>query len=214
MASYDSTLLASAPAATKTQLQEGYTTDLLEKPTASPAHSRPDLHDGRDSTSGTPNHQRDLERQQAFAAAPPTKVPWYRTTKGLIILAVAFVVIIAAAVGGGVGGSKKKHNNSDATVQGAGGGGASQGGAGAPAGNSTTAASGSSTTDAPSQGGGQVPSGTPTPTADPSQGGGQVPSTTGSPPPITFAPLPSIFSNQPPNPITTPVVPPGQAASG
>jgi hypothetical protein len=202
MASYDSTLLASAPAATKSQLQEGYTTDLLEKPTASPAHSRPDLHDGRDSTTATPNHQRDVERQQAFAA--PAKVPWYRTTKGLIILAVAFVVIIAAAVGGGVGGSKKKKNNNDATVQGTGGGGASQGGAGAPAGNSTTAAA--STTGTPSQGGGQTPSGTPTPTADPSQ-------TTGSLP-ITFAPLPSIFSNVPPNPITTPVVPPGQAASG
>ncbi|KAF5329542.1 hypothetical protein D9619_009363 [Psilocybe cf. subviscida] len=202
MASYDSTLLASAPAATKSQLQEGYATDLLEKPTASPSQSRPDLHNGSSS-----NIHRDVERQQPL---PPTKakVPWYRTTKGIIILAVAFIVIIAAAVGGGVGGSKKKKNNDDAVSQGAGSAGAGgQSGAGAPAG-SSTAAAGSSTTEASQgAGGGQTPSGTPTPSdpaATPTQGGQTPPTPTN---------LPSIFSLNPTPPITQPVVGPTPAAN-
>ena len=44
------------------------------------------------------------------------KVPWHRTTKGIIILTVLALVVIGAAVGGGVGGalsgkSNNKNNN-------------------------------------------------------------------------------------------------------
>jgi len=190
MASYDSTLLASAPAATKSQLQEGYATDLLEKPVPSPGQSRPDLHDQSN------NAQRDIERQQAL---PPAKVPWYRTKKGIIILAVALIVIIAAAVGGGVGGSKKKKNNTDAASQQAGSAGGGQGASGTSS-SAGSSVSGSSTTGAPSQGaGGQTPTATPTPT-DPTatQGAGGGGQTT-----ITSIALPPIFSSRAPIIITT-----------
>jgi len=41
----------------------------------------------------------------------PAPIPFYRTTKGVIIIAMVSVVIIAAVVGGAVGGTKK-HKNS------------------------------------------------------------------------------------------------------
>jgi len=97
---YDENLLASAPAATKAQLQSGYNPDLLvEKHTPPP--SRPSL-----TTPAPVRDGRDLESQSI-----PPKQPFYRTKKGIIIIVVAIIVIIAVVVGGAVGGSKKKNNN-------------------------------------------------------------------------------------------------------
>ncbi|KIM37804.1 hypothetical protein M413DRAFT_256240 [Hebeloma cylindrosporum] len=95
---YDENLLASAPAATKAQLQSGYNPDLLvEKPTS--PRSRRDV----EARGSSPVEKADHEPM-------PPKVPFYRTRKGLIIIAVvAIAVIIAAAVGGAVGGKKKTH---------------------------------------------------------------------------------------------------------
>jgi len=97
--SYDENLLASAPKATKAQLQSGYNPDLLlEK--ATPPRSRPST--GNNAGGNSPVEQADHEPM-------PPKVPFYRTRKGIIIIVVvAIVVIVAAAVGGGVGGKHKK----------------------------------------------------------------------------------------------------------
>ncbi|KIK01673.1 hypothetical protein K443DRAFT_678215 [Laccaria amethystina LaAM-08-1] len=97
-ASYDESLLAAAPAATKQQIQGGYNPDLLKE---------------KVSASVTPP-PRDVEAQlpSREVSITPAPTPFYRTKKGLIIIAVAAVVIIAAVVGGAVGGSKK-HKNSE-----------------------------------------------------------------------------------------------------
>ncbi|KDR78007.1 hypothetical protein GALMADRAFT_244978 [Galerina marginata CBS 339.88] len=130
---YDESLLASAPVATKAQLQSGYNPDLLvEKHTPPPSRQGITPAPARDG--------RDLESQ-----AVPPKAPFYRTKKGIIIIAVAVVVVIAVVVGGAVGGSKKKNKTLASDVQGAG----TQ--SGAPASNSTSASS-SSTTAGNSQG--------------------------------------------------------------
>jgi len=110
---YDESLLASAPAATKKQLQHGYNSDLLaEKPVA----ATPPASNSRQ------NSRLDLEAYpqdgRSTSAIPPLEkpTPFYRTKKGIIILIVAFVVIVAAVVGGAVGGTKKKSSNSNVGV--------------------------------------------------------------------------------------------------
>ncbi|KAF8963284.1 hypothetical protein BDZ97DRAFT_1758768 [Flammula alnicola] len=101
--SYDEQLLASAPVATKAQLQSGYNPDLLVEKTPPASSSRHDLEDGRD-FGQTPRPEPD-------GKPLPPKAPFYRTKKGIIIIVVALVVVIAAVVGGAVGGSRKKTNN-------------------------------------------------------------------------------------------------------
>jgi len=96
---YDANLLASAPVATKAQLQSGYNPDLLaEKGT--PPSSRNDL----EARGRSPVERVDDEHPTPI----PSKVPYYRTRKGIITIVVVLVVIIAVAVGGGIAGSKKK----------------------------------------------------------------------------------------------------------
>ncbi len=50
------------------------------------------------------------------------RIPWYKTTKGIIILTILALVVIGAAVGGGVGGalSRKSSNNKNNTKPSAG----------------------------------------------------------------------------------------------
>jgi len=113
-AEYDENLLASAPAATKAQLQGGYTTDLLAEKATPPSSQRGH---GRDVEPGRSSNGSSKPSKPTPPEAPltPAKLPFYRTKKGIVILAVvAAVVIIAAAVGGGVGGSRKKSNNTSA----------------------------------------------------------------------------------------------------
>ncbi|KAF8153761.1 hypothetical protein B0H34DRAFT_799719 [Crassisporium funariophilum] len=95
---YDESLLASAPVATREQLQSGYTTDLLTEK-ATPPTSRRDLE-----AATTP-----MVVNREVAHTTPVKTPFYRTKKGIIIIVVVVLVIIAAVVGGAVGGSKKKN---------------------------------------------------------------------------------------------------------
>jgi len=96
---YDANLLASAPVATKAQLQSGYNPDLLAEKTTPPP-SKPDL----EARGSSPVVQTDYERPIPI----PPKVPFYRTRNGIIAIVVVLAVIIAAAVGGGVAGSRKK----------------------------------------------------------------------------------------------------------
>jgi len=100
MSSYDENLLASAPKATRAQLQDGYNPDLLaEKTSSTPTipHVDPELANHRPAA---------VQREDV----PLTKTPFYGTKKGIIIIVVVIVVIIAAVVGGAVGGTRKKNS--------------------------------------------------------------------------------------------------------
>jgi len=161
---YDANLLASAPVATKAQLQSGYNPELLAEKTTPPS-SKPDL-EARGSS--------PVKRTEYVPPIlPKAKAPFYRTRKGIIIVVVVLVVIIAAAVGGGVAASKAK--NKHAT-------GASQGGAPhvtmTPGASTTTGPQ--QTTIGPSSATGQSTN-NPTPvtiTGQPISGGGSLPSLT------------------------------------
>ncbi|KAF5378536.1 hypothetical protein D9615_007193 [Tricholomella constricta] len=106
---YDQDLLAAAPAATKAQLQEGYTTDLLNPdhgkatPPASASQADPELgHVQKESTSHVPTTR---------------TLPFWRTKKGMIIIAaVASAIIVGAVIGGAVGGTahRRKKDTSEA----------------------------------------------------------------------------------------------------
>jgi len=98
--SYDEALLRSAPPPTKTQLQDGYNSDLLEK-TSIPTTPALDPEAAR-LTPVQPQSEEALSLDKK-------RVPFYSTKKGIIILVVvAAVIVIAAVVGGAVGGTRKK----------------------------------------------------------------------------------------------------------
>ncbi|TFK66859.1 hypothetical protein BDN72DRAFT_128602 [Pluteus cervinus] len=90
---YDTALLADAQI-TRQQLQEGYTTDLLQQPVRQKIEP-----------------QRDPEAvilaPHAQDAFPTKPLPFWRTKKGIIIISIASIVVLAAVIGGAVGGSKK-----------------------------------------------------------------------------------------------------------
>ncbi|KDQ52454.1 hypothetical protein JAAARDRAFT_198367 [Jaapia argillacea MUCL 33604] len=113
--SYDAALLAAAPVATRAEKQEGYNVDLLDNGRPNRAAST----SPGPATVLTP-HRSDPElaaskERYANGLSPSSsaKVPFWRTTKGLIILVVVAIVIIGAVVGGAVGGTagKKKSTN-------------------------------------------------------------------------------------------------------
>ncbi|TFK37309.1 hypothetical protein BDQ12DRAFT_685651 [Crucibulum laeve] len=92
---YDESLLASAPAATSAQLQNGYNVDLL-----SPGKATPPVTRDTEAAYASKEHVHHL-------ATPQRRTPFWRTTKGIIIMVIAALVVIGAVVGGAVGGSKK-----------------------------------------------------------------------------------------------------------
>ncbi|VDB99486.1 unnamed protein product [Peniophora sp. CBMAI 1063] len=115
---YDERLLAEAPQATRAAKQEGYNVDLLNQPHPAGGSSN-SLQDPVPAQAVTPNRNAYTPPTPADADAvpqlyPSRKTPWYRTTRGIIILAVVALVIIGAVVGGAVGGTvgKSKSNNS------------------------------------------------------------------------------------------------------
>jgi len=106
---YDQNLLAAAPVATRAQLQEGYTTDLLD-----PNHGK-----------ATPPHsasQADPERglvHKEYAGHVTSRAqPFWRTRKGMIIIFIVAVVIVAAVIGGAVGGTAGKKQATGSPSQG------------------------------------------------------------------------------------------------
>lgn len=110
--SYDQGLLASAPAATRVQLQEGYTTDILDSPHGGSTSPHP--------TPLAPSHfapQSDPELDSVSASkelnghSSKTKtVPFWRTTKGIVLIILAIIVVLGAVIGGAVGGTRKTKN--------------------------------------------------------------------------------------------------------
>ncbi|KAF9062342.1 hypothetical protein BDP27DRAFT_294725 [Rhodocollybia butyracea] len=103
MSSYDTQLLASAPEATREQLQEGYNPNLLQ------SGKKKDV----DAELDSPNGKEGYPPSTSFAQASSSRraVPWFRTTRGIIIIVVVALVIIAAVIGGAVGGTRHKHKN-------------------------------------------------------------------------------------------------------
>ncbi|TFK50578.1 hypothetical protein OE88DRAFT_269911 [Heliocybe sulcata] len=107
---YDERLLASAPAATRAEKQEGYNIDLLDE---EPSRA------GRAST--THDHTGGYvqgNRYSGAASAPDTpsleekpgplsrgRTPWWRTATGIAVLVILSLIIVGAVVGGAVGGS-------------------------------------------------------------------------------------------------------------
>ncbi|KAH9856232.1 hypothetical protein C2E23DRAFT_893058 [Lenzites betulinus] len=128
---YDERLLASAPVATRAEKQariplrrltlEGYNIDLLDEHRAAPR-----------SVSRTPppvptlaaNHAKAEEGAGGYTyGAYAAPLPWYKTRKWILIMALGAVLVIAAVVGGAVGGTVG-HKNTVAAAADSGGGGA------------------------------------------------------------------------------------------
>ncbi|KAF8904913.1 hypothetical protein CPB85DRAFT_952558 [Mucidula mucida] len=102
---YDQALLAEAQAPTKAQLQEGYNADIL-RPNRTPVRNDT-------SSSGPRSTPASKEHLPIPVTQPPTKQPFWRTRKGMIIIAIVALVIIGAVVGGAVGGTVGKKSNND-----------------------------------------------------------------------------------------------------
>ncbi|KAH9056440.1 hypothetical protein EDB87DRAFT_1636948 [Lactarius vividus] len=124
---YDHTLLSSVPDPTRAEKQEGYNVDLLEESRdrrvpSPPAHGAASDHNGTllDYSPGAMSFARKEDPNTATTndyEPVEKRVPWYRTKKGIIGIAVAVFVIIAAAVGGGVGGTRhSSHSANNSTT--------------------------------------------------------------------------------------------------
>ncbi|KAG6831374.1 hypothetical protein H0H87_005304 [Tephrocybe sp. NHM501043] len=138
---YDQTLLATAPAATKAQLQGGYTTDLL--------HSNQGNATPPPFSASQADVERGLVHKESSHVAPTRALPFWRTRKGMIIIFVAIIVILAAVIGGAVGGTVGKNNTSNGSsgdgqqpgTVGSGGDGVDSGGSSTPSKQSTVVSS-------------------------------------------------------------------------
>ncbi|KAJ3573285.1 hypothetical protein NP233_g2538 [Leucocoprinus birnbaumii] len=155
---YDEKLLSQAPEVTKADLQDGYNADLLReanvKRTTSTriAPTPPPLR----SNSDHQFHQHDKDIESAAAPLQPKenviyqepRKPWWRTVKGIAVIAVVAIIIILAAVLGGVLGSRKSKPSTDLLDQPQGNstsGGADQGSGATASGNGSSTGSASST---------------------------------------------------------------------
>jgi len=125
-AGYDRTLLSSVPDPTRAEKQEGYNVDLLDegrdRRVPTPPNGAPTSEHHGGSTMGYSPGARSYARKEENAALTGhetvvTKVPWYRTRRSMIGIALIVLVVIGAVVGGVVGGTQsgKKHNNSATT---------------------------------------------------------------------------------------------------
>jgi len=120
---YDENLLEEAPAATRAQLQEGYNVDLLDerRPQRSRSTHVPNATPPVSSTTPRPNvpvlgsQEKFQERGSSPSPSSKKRLPFWRTTAGIITIVVVVIVIIGAVVGGAVGGTVGKHH-SDAAV--------------------------------------------------------------------------------------------------
>ncbi|KAF8269598.1 hypothetical protein EI94DRAFT_1799014 [Lactarius quietus] len=121
--SYDHTLLSSVPGPTRAEKQEGYDVDLLDgsrdrRAPTPPTNGVPSEPNGATALDYSPGAVSYARKEESAAAtneyeAVEKRVPWYRTRKGIIAIAVVLlVIIIAAAVGGGVGGSHHSSHSS------------------------------------------------------------------------------------------------------
>jgi len=129
MSGYDENLLKDAPEATRREAQEGYNLALLEEPQASPAPRAPSVPPTGALTSavpsfppvaGDPSDNNDpadspYAKEEEGMTRPDVKtVPFWRTTRGKLILALLAIIVIGAVVGGAVGGTSGKSSSNTA----------------------------------------------------------------------------------------------------
>ncbi|KAJ3520334.1 hypothetical protein NM688_g9179 [Phlebia brevispora] len=167
MSSYDETLLAAAPALTRQEKQAGYSVDLLANDgRAAGLMAVPDA-----PPSSSHGHvEVPMSSKEVLDTYNPTRTPWWRTRKWLIIFALLAIVAIGAIVGGAVGGTVHHHHNTDVVQPSSNGTAADGGSAGGSAGGSTNVTDSSSSSlssDTTSSSGSVDPS--PTPSSDNSQ---------------------------------------------
>jgi len=114
MEGYDSKLLAEAPETSQVQKQDGYDVRILGGADVGSASA---VHIGLRSTS---NHDAPgVNRQDKDGYTSPysqfadatRKTPFWRTRRGMIILALLALLVVGAAVGGGVGGALGSKNH-------------------------------------------------------------------------------------------------------
>jgi len=94
---YDARLLDQAPTVEKAQARQGYDVDILAP---HDVEARSSSHGQQPVPVDTQSHRRTSQ-----PLSPVKARPWWKTTKGRVILGILLLVIVAAAVGGGVGGA-------------------------------------------------------------------------------------------------------------
>ncbi|KZT37187.1 hypothetical protein SISSUDRAFT_1048837 [Sistotremastrum suecicum HHB10207 ss-3] len=161
-AGYDVEMLRDAPEVTKAQKQEGYNPDLLE------SEAERETSGGHGVLSTPPERLQQLDPEKNVSTqeypqtrSTSTRIPFWRTTKGIIIIIVAIIVVLAAVLGGALGGTLHKKNNNSSSSGGAGlqsAGGISVGSTSSTGSSSPSSSSGSSSSSTPAPG----PSATPT----------------------------------------------------
>jgi len=114
---YDERLLASVPAASKAERQEGYNVNLLdnEPQNSSPTTRNPPSKLGH---SNGGSSKEALPRPYEPAEYDSKPKPWHRQTKWRIAMLVGAVVVIGAIVGGAVGGTVGHNKNNTDTSTG------------------------------------------------------------------------------------------------
>ncbi|KAF9221787.1 hypothetical protein BS17DRAFT_243641 [Gyrodon lividus] len=113
MSSYDQNLLDEAPRATRAQMQEGYSVDLLEdRPRRSPSVRSPAT-PAPAVVPLTPGIAETGSREKLGSAAytPASRQSFWRTRNGIITIVLIAVVIVGAVVGGAVGGTAGKNSS-------------------------------------------------------------------------------------------------------
>jgi len=118
---YDERLLASVPAASRAERQEGYNVNLLdsEPQNSSPTTRKPPSNLGHaNGTEAVHSSKEALPRPYEPAKYDSKPKPWYRQGKWRIAMLIGAVVVIGAVVGGAVGGTVGHNKNNTNTSTG------------------------------------------------------------------------------------------------
>lgn len=106
MSAYDESLLKDTQV-TRAERQEGYNVDLLNEKPPSRAQSPPAPVHARISVQQSPINNRTNDEE--FPPIPVNNIeknrPFWRTTKGIALMAVVAVIVLGAIIGGAVGGT-------------------------------------------------------------------------------------------------------------
>ncbi|KIJ54092.1 hypothetical protein M422DRAFT_241348 [Sphaerobolus stellatus SS14] len=126
-AGYDQSLLHATQEVTRAERQEGYNVDLLNDDGHPPQRATTQRTALRQSIPATSAREDGTQRgKETFVPPLPqpvtvstnrnAKVPWFRTTRGILTLAILAIVIVGAVVGGAVGGTVGHHKNNKAST--------------------------------------------------------------------------------------------------
>ncbi|KAL9710782.1 hypothetical protein Ac2012v2_006319 [Leucoagaricus gongylophorus] len=114
---YDEKLLSQAPEVSKADIQDGYNTDLLREPTVKRASTTRAV-PLRSNSGSLQGQYQDLESSKATLEPEENVVklrkPWWRTVKGIAIIAgIAIIVIIAIVIPAAVVTSRNKSSSGE-----------------------------------------------------------------------------------------------------